>query len=162
MKKISIAIVAALLLLVVAAGSVFADQEMTARQLLLTGTYHATENDTVVLPNIYVDGHGSGNASDLGLYTVHYIFHVIQSGVVGYGTGWSKFTAADGSTLTASVTGVGVPSSTPGVNHIVENLTITGGTGRFVHASGKLTVDRLLNFQTRYTSGTISGTIILP
>jgi hypothetical protein len=45
---------------------------------------------------------------------------------------------------------------------IVETFTITGGTGRFEGASGNVTVERLVNRATLTSSGTISGTIVLP
>src|SRR5688500_13585666 len=46
-------------------------------------------------------------------------------------SGSYEFTAADGSTLSATFTGVAMPTSTPGVISIVETATITGGMGRF-------------------------------
>jgi hypothetical protein len=41
-------------------------------------------------------------------------------------------------------------------------VTLTGGTGRFEGASGSFTVERVLNRATGISTGTLSGTIVLP
>ena len=51
---------------------------------------------------------------------------------------------------------------TPGTLNIVENYTITSGTGRFANASGTFTVERVANQATAETSGTISGNLVIP
>jgi hypothetical protein len=70
--------------------------------------------------------------------------------------------AADGSSIFGAGTGQGTPTATPGIVSIVETYTITGGTGRFAGAKGNFTVERVINRATLLTSGTISGTILLP
>jgi hypothetical protein len=70
--------------------------------------------------------------------------------------------AANGDSLFAEGSGLGVPTETPGVNSIVEEYTITGGTGRFVDATGSFTVKRLITLTTGVTDGTIEGKIVLP
>ena len=57
-------------------------------------------------------------------------------------TGTYEFTAANGDTLIADVTGQS--PTPPGVLLSVETATITGGTGRFASATGSFTVERLL------------------
>jgi hypothetical protein len=42
---------------------------------------------------------------------------------------------------------------------IVEDYTITGGTGRFADASGTFTLESILNQATGLSSGTFSGSI---
>jgi hypothetical protein len=75
-----------------------------------------------------------GNATQLGRFTVE-IPHLVDL-TTGTGTGTYEFTAANGDKLTASFTGVGIETEIPGVVSIVENATITGGTGRFANAAG--------------------------
>lgn len=161
MKKILVSTVIALLLVGVLVSMAFASQAQ--KQLLLKGSLQAVENNEVDWPTIYVHGSGSGNATQLGKFTVQYngIVHNDENGV-GTGTLTAQFVAANGDSLFAEGSGLGVPAETPGVNKIVENYTITGGTGRFVDASGSFTIERLITLATGETSGTLNGTIILP
>lgn len=161
MKKLLISTVIALLLLGVVASMVFASSG--ERQLLFKGSMQAVENNEVDWPTIYVHGSGLGNATTLGKFTVTYeaIVHNDENGV-GTATVTAHFVAANGDSLFAEASGLGIPTETPGVNKIVEQYTITGGTGRFAGASGNFTVERLINLATGETSGTLNGTIILP
>jgi hypothetical protein len=45
--------------------------------------------------------------------------------------------------------------------HVVDPVTIIGGTGRYAGARGSLTFDQCVNLVTGETSGTISGTIVV-
>ncbi len=103
---------------------------------------------------------GTGQAAHLGRYT--FTFQNVVNTSTMRGTGTYTFTAANGDTLTADVTGTAVPSETPGVLYIVETATITGGTGRFADATGSFVVSRLFNTITRVTTGSIEGTISPP
>ena len=158
MKKIFGSTVVALLLIVTVA---FASTvSATGQQLLLKGSWDAVETSKGVPPSVIVSGSGSANATQLGLYTVTY---QIQVNVPpGFGSGFSQFVAANGDTLSASVLGKSTPTEIPNVITIVEQHTITGGTGRFEGAGGVITVERVLNRATGISSGTISGTIALP
>ena len=104
-----------------------------------------------------VSGTGTGNATHLGQYTFEYDELVDLS--TGAGTGTYEFTAANGDTLTATWTGRGFPTPDPDVLAIVENATITGGTGRFADAGGTFTVERLFDFTTNSGPGSFEGTI---
>jgi hypothetical protein len=163
MKKLIISTVAALLLLTALTSIVFATPAVADKQLPLRGSLHAVENDVVDWPTIYVHGSGSGNATVLGKYTVHYdgIVHNDAAGV-GTGTLAAHLVAANGDSLFAEVNGVGRPTATPGINKIVEVYTITGGTGRFAGASGSFTDERLINLGTGVTWGTFEGYIEIP
>ena len=80
--------------------------------------------------------------------------------ITGSGTG--RFVAANGDSIYTVGTGQATPTGEPNVFHVVENMTITGGTGRFAGASGNFTTDRIVDLSTGITSGTFSGTIVLP
>jgi hypothetical protein len=160
MKKTFASIFVALLLLIVLASIAFASR--ADKQMRFKGSFQAVENNEVDWPTIYVHGSGSGNATQLGKFTVQYegTVHNDENGV-GTGAMTAHFVAANGDTINAEASGLGTPSDTPGVNRIVEKYTITGGTGRFAGASGSFTVERLITLATGVTSGTIEGQIVV-
>ena len=98
---------------------------------------------------------GSGHASLLGRYSwdTSFLLDVASGTAVGTVT----VTSADGSTITATTTGIGVAIN--GIAEIVETATITGGTRRFHGATGTLRIERTLNQGTGVSSGSISGTV---
>ena len=161
MKKIFVSVVITLVLLTVLATIGFASRGQ--KQLPLKGSLQAVENNEVDWPTIYVHGSGSGNTTALGKFTVDYegTVHNDENGV-GTGTMTAHLVAANGDSLFAEGSGLGTPTETPGVNKIVENYTITGGTGRFAGASGSFTVQRLINLDSGATTGTINGNIVIP
>lgn len=105
---------------------------------------------------------GTVNLSHLGRFAVDAPHRVNLATAPLTATGTFEFTAANGDKLTADFTGQGTPTETPGVFSIVETATITGGTGRFAGATGSFTVERMVDFATPLTSGSIEGTISAP
>lgn len=120
------------------------------------GTLNAVETSQVSFPIASIDRVGTGTATHLGRYTEHLTAQV--NFLTMSSTGTSTFTAANGDALTASVTGQATDTG-PGVVSIVEVYTITGGTGRFVDATGTFTLESTLNLATGVSSGTFSGAI---
>ena len=160
MKKTFGSIVIALLLLIVLATAALAAPAAGQRELLLKGSLQATETQQGAPPRIHISLSGSGNATQLGLFT--YSMQAELTVPALSATNVATFVAADGSSLSAEGTGQGTPTGTPGVISIVETLTIIGGTGRFEGASGNMTIRRLVNRATFESSGSIDGLIILP
>ena len=78
--------------------------------------------------------------------------------VAGTQSGWRIFTAANGDQLYITHTGTSAPAG-PGLVSFVAQMTITGGTGRFVGASGTARGIGLANLVTRTTTVTLDGTI---
>ena len=66
---------------------------------------------------------------------------------------------ANGDSVFAIFVGQGTPTSDPNFLTLSEVATITGGTGRFVGATGTFTTERLLNRTTFDSSGSFTGTI---
>ena len=159
MKKIVLSIVSALLLLIVLAGTVFA-APLVERQLLFKGSMQAVETHVVTFPTFSLDANGSGNATQLGLFTMSFQGEVFIPTLSGTVT--STLVAADGSSLYADGVGQGTVTYNPDFVSIVETYIITGGTGRFAGASGSFTVERRIQRSTGISSGTINGTIVLP
>jgi hypothetical protein len=105
-----------------------------------------------------VNGSGTGLATHLGRFTATYEVTVDLSG----GVGSFQFIAANGDRVFTELLGQGTPTETPGINRIEEINTITGGTGRFVGATGSFIMERLVDLTTGSTSGSFNGTITSP
>lgn len=133
------------------------------KELPFKGTIQSVENIRFVPPaTLVIDAAGSGNATHLGRYTVTYHVEVDNSDpTAGLGVESLTFVAANGDSISANGTGLGGPTEIPGVNRIVEQYTITGGTGRFAGATGSFTVERLVTLATGESSGTFDGNIVL-
>ncbi len=160
MKKTFVSTTIALLLAIVFASPTFAAPAAAERELPFKGSLQALETNEVDFPTLFVTASGSGEATHLGRYTVNYQVEVNIPTLAGVGS--AQFVAANGDRLFAEGSGQATETGTPGVVTIVETHTITGGTGRFAGASGSFTIERVLNQVTGVTSGTISGTIVLP
>jgi hypothetical protein len=157
MNKIFTSIGFTLLLLTLLASATFAAGE---KEFLLQGNLEASENQQVVFPTAYINLTGTGTATHLGRYTYNLQAELNLSTLTATGT--ATLVAADGSTLYLEGSGQGTLTDVPGVASIVETYTITGGTGRFVSATGNVIVERLVNRATMTSTGSISGMIVLP
>jgi len=132
----------------------------TAPELSLKGRLDGVYTLTFPSPTtLFVSGHGTGNATHLGRFTFEY--DELVDLPTGTGTGTYQLTAANGDTLTADWTGHGLPTEDPTVLLVIENATITGGTGRFANASGTFRVERLFDFITNSGGGSLEGTLRL-
>ena len=160
MKKIILATLTILLLIMVLASTVLAAPSAAAREFLLKGSFDATETQQVVFPIAYVDATGVGNATHLGLFTYDLQAELYLPTLTASAS--ATLIAANGDMIFGEGSGQGTPTGTPGIVSIVEMYTITGGTGRFADATGNFRVERLINRATFASSGTISGTIELP
>ena len=160
MKKLSVSMIVGLLLAILVVGAALASTS-SHKPLPLKGSIESVEMYQANGPTVFVTASGSGEATQLGRYTVSYEVQVDLP--TGTGTGLSAhFVAANGDSLFAEGSGQATPTEDPAVFSIVETLTITGGTGRFANASGSFTLDRTVNLVTGETSGTMNGTIDLP
>jgi hypothetical protein len=161
MRKIFVSMMTALLLLIVLASTTFAAPAAGERQLLLKGSLQATETHLVTPPTMFVEGTGSGNVTQLGLFTMSFQAEVFLQTLFAASES-ATLVAANGDMIFGEGSGQGTLTGTPGVVSIVETYTITGGTGRFADATGNFTVQRLLDRATFVSSGSINGTIVLP
>ena len=111
-------------------------------------------------PFVSVEIEGTGNATQLGQFTVS-VPHLVNRST-GTLVGSYEFTAANGDTLTADFVGRSMPSGVPRVLFVMETATITGGTGRFAGATGSFTTERLVDTTTGTVIGSFEGTISSP
>ena len=161
MKKLIVATTIAPLLVVALAGTVLATPaKAEKKELPFKGTLQSVETYVVSPPIMSVTANGSGNATHLGQYAISYEVEVNLETLSGVGS--AQLVAANGDILYANLLGQATPTGTTDVFNVVEEFTITGGTGRFANASGNFTLSREVNITTGVTSGTMNGTIILP
>ena len=76
----------------------------------------------------------------------------------------AEWTAANGDTVTNEAVfflGAQIPGS-PGVFNYTQEVTITGGTGRFANAEGSATVEGVIDFNTGEYDGYLKGSITRP
>ncbi len=121
------------------------------------GTFNGVETGETAFPIRSVTREGAGTATYLGKYTSHLTGQINL--LTRHATGVETFTAANGDTLTTTVEGDATPTTTPGVISVVEDYTITGGTGRFADATGTFTLEIIVTQATGVSTGTFSGVI---
>ena len=129
-------------------------------QVPFRGTMSGTATVTPIAPPIVsVLLETSGTANQLGRFTLTAPHTVNQATLTAEGT--YVFTAADGSTLTASLSG-SASLVVPGELAIAETGVITGGTGRFAGATGSFSTERTFFPGTGQTYGSFEGWISTP
>ncbi len=135
------------------------------KRILFEGFLQGTEMDVLQgspPESLAVDGNIPGLATHLGQFTLCY--KVLVNIQDGSATGTGELIAPNGDRVLLSIIGQGdsIGTDVPNLNSIVEIDSITGGTGRFAGATGGVTVKRLIDLATGFTSGSIHGTIVLP
>ena len=100
----------------------------------------------------------SGTGSQVGAFELE-IPHVVNFATAS-ATGSYLMTAANGDMVIGSFTGHATPIGSDGhYAMLVEDVTITGGTGRFEGATGDFTAVRLIDRVNLLTIGYYDGTI---
>jgi hypothetical protein len=114
--------------------------QASGRLVPFRATYHENVTFTPCGATIVcVDSHGVGLATHLGKST-----DVNTAGTVDFSTSpcatvftpLATLIAANGDTITTTLSGFGCPTSTFGLDTLSGTFTITGGTGRFAGATG--------------------------
>jgi hypothetical protein len=158
MKKKFLFSIISLLLLIVLAGAAFTALAAGPREFHLKGSLEASETHDVNFPINNINLTGTGQATHVGRYT--YLMQAVLHIPTSTATQSATLIAADGSTLILEGTGQAVVD-----DHfawVTETLDIIGGTGRFAGATGNVTIERVVDRSNQLSSGTISGTIVLP
>ena len=146
-----------------------ASSAVEAGVIRINGTIAGSER-LVPFPNpaegIYVNGSVMSTDTALGPFTLFYTLVVdfafldIRPGQPGA----SRLVvgdAANGDSILTCFFGNNAGLCANGDLHVVDPVTIIGGTGRYAGARGSLTLDQCINLATGETSGTISGTIVV-
>ena len=136
------------------AGGIATTEARGASELPFKGTYEGVETVGTVPSHHHLDA--TGDATHLGRFTVTADWTLAPTGNFGTGT-WR---AANGDELFTRFRRSGVPM--PPIITFTETHTMTGGTGRFVNASGTFEVVQTRGLSMPYNnSATIDGTISL-
>jgi hypothetical protein len=105
-------------------------------------------------PFAFVDMRAEGTGSHIGRFAIA-LPHTVNF-ATATATGICTIIAADGSRIIASFSG---QAQLGPIVTIVEQATITGGTGRFANASGTFTIRRTFDQASGRTSGEFEGTL---
>lgn len=170
MKKL-LALVMILLLLIPLARTVFAAPARVPQasstniptqvtRLPFQGTIQSTQNSVTVFPITSVSATGSGNATQVGTFTVSYQAEISLLDLSV--TELARFTSVNGDSLEADAVGQATEDRTPGMLNFVEIYRITGGTGPYAGASGTFTLHRLANVPGGAAYSTFEGYILIP
>ena len=117
-----------------------------------SGTFTDTSPTTVLITGI-------GYYDHLGFTTLRFPSTITGAAACGGFTATEQdtYTGANGDSVFQTVHDTICPTSTPSDFQLTGSFTVTGGTGRFVDASGSGTVSASVTF-TSTTSGTFAGT----
>ena len=159
MKKSILARIAALVLTVGVGTSSWAGEEVPIHGTLEGRFTMAMDPGPPPIGTIHLVGRG--HAAHVGLFTLEFPHHVNFGVIPPTGVGTYTFTAANGDTLFGDTVGFSTPVE-PGVLMVVEDVLITGGTGRFDGARGELVIMRLIFQNTGTTFGCLEGAISSP
>jgi hypothetical protein len=122
------------------------------------GRFDGTQTVTPLTPPLAsVETNVTGTATHLGRFTMALPHTVNFATRAAQGT--CTIVAANGDTLVASFTG---QAQLGAIVSIVEQATITGGTGRFAGATGRFTIERRFDPAAGTTAGSFEGTISAP
>lgn len=154
LRRIAVATVAVLAL----AGPATAGDQV-ALHGILAGDYTVTPIPNTPTANLLVSA--TGIASPLGLFELE-IPHVVNF-VTASAVGSYHFKTILGEELNGTFTGHSTPIGTDGAYVlVVEDVTITDGTGRFAGVTGSFTAVRLVDRVNLKTIGYFDGSISRP
>src|SRR2546421_9141083 len=143
----------AALLMVMSASAVLAE----VNTVLFKGAFDERDTGVVQFPNLLLNGSGTGTASHLGRFT--YTYKVTVDLTSALSSGVIQLVAANGDVINGVSVGRGEPTDTPDLTHVIQLVTITGGTGRFQGATGGFTSDALLVDDPNTGIGLSSGSL---
>jgi len=121
------------------------------------GSFEGTQTVTPGTPPfVTVVMNGEGRGSLVGRFDIS-LPHTVNLATAS-ASGVATIVAADGSSLVANFTG---QAQIGPIVSIVEQATITSGTGRFANATGSFTIRRTFDPATGRTSGEFDGSVQL-
>jgi hypothetical protein len=132
------------------------------KELAFRGSFGGSESFAVEPPLLLINGSGTGKATHLGHCMATWDREAFLAD--GSQTASYHFIAANGDSLFVESIGQADLTLAPDI-HVVENGTITGGTGRFAGATGSFTLERVVVLtgpDSDTVSGSFDGAIVMP
>ena len=167
MKKLSVLMIALVFLIPLARTAFAAPARRATPQvttnvtrLPISGTIQSNETYVTVFPTMSVTASGTGDATQLGQFTVSYHLEISLLDLSAIES--AHFIGTNGDSLSAEAVGQAAENRTPGMLNLVDIYTITSGTGRFTGASGTITLNRLVSLTTGAAASTFEGYILIP
>ena len=136
------------------------DATANMTRLPFNGSVQSTETSVTVFPTMSGTATGSGNATQLGSFTIRYQVEISLLDLST--TEAAQFSGTNGDSLRAEAVGQATENRTPGMLNVVDIYKITGGTGRFSGASGTFILKRLVSLTTGAASSTFEGYLLIP
>ena len=119
------------------------------------GSFEGTQTVTPSTPPLAIVAmQGTGTGTHVGLFEIA-LPHTVNFATAS-ASGVATIVAADGSRIVANFTG---QAQVGPIVRIVEQATVTSGTGRFAGISGSFTIRRTFEPATGRTSGSFEGTL---
>jgi hypothetical protein len=160
MKKVFALAIGLIFLSIFARTTFAAPVKTTQLPFKVKGTLQSDEKYVINYPLTSVTASGSGEANQLGLFTVQYKGQVNMLDLSRVRS--VHFLAANGESLYANAAGQAFESGMLNIYNVIEIYKITGGTGWLTNASGTITAHLVLNTTTGHTSGSFEGIILIP
>jgi len=167
MKRLMVLVTALILLIPLARTALAAPARETTpktnvnvTRLFVQGTMQSNETSVTVFPTMSITAVGTGDATQLGHFTISYHTEVNLLDLSVVET--AQWNGTSGNTLNIKAVGQATEDRTPGMLKLIEIYTITGGSGRLTGVSGTLTVNRVVSATTGVTSSTFEGYLLLP
>ena len=123
----------------------------------LKGSFEGSQTVTPGTPPfVTIEMHAEGTGTQVGRFEIA-MPHTVNF-AAATATGIATIVAADGSRLVASFTG---QAQVGPIITILEQATVTSGTGRFANTTGSFTIRRIYDPATGFTAGEFEGTLHL-
>ena len=129
-------------------------------RLQFKGTAQSPEVYGASYPVMSISARGSGIANELGQFTLIYQGEINLTDLSTLEA--AQFVGLNGNAITATGVGQAIETTTAGIYNLVQIYKVTGGAGRFTHAKGTITLNRIVNMTSGLTSSTFEGYLLVP
>ena len=137
-----------------------ADAAPTFTRLQFKGNAQSSEAYGVSYPRMPLSASGSGNATELGQFTLVYRGEISFTDLSTVES--AQFIGSNGDSIEVTGVGQAAETTTSGIYTLVQIYKVTGGRGRFANAQGTITLNRTVNMISGLTYSTFEGYLLVP